>query len=187
MPLAFAFLGLAVLLVTSGLKGGTIADAFAGRLTDPLSPSAGLPSPEQLLGVDTTSLSDVPGAIGGGLVKGNKQGPNPALLVSIGRVAEQQFHLRVSECCAKGAPASWGPVHPVHVPGSDHYVCRAFDCSGTEANMHAFCVWVVQNHKGAIKQLIHNPGFAIDHGNDVGAAFFAAVWPGHRGHVHLAI
>lgn len=39
MPLAFAFLGLAVLLVTSGVKGGTVADAFAGRLNKPLDPA----------------------------------------------------------------------------------------------------------------------------------------------------
>lgn len=183
MPLAFAFLGLAVLLVTSGLKGGTVADAFAGRLSNPLDPSAGLPSPEQLLGVDTANLTDVPGALPGGLVaKGGA-----ALLVEIGKIAESQFHLRVSECCAAGAPKSWGPVHPVHVPGSDHYACRAWDASGSEANMHAFCVWLVSTHKASIKQLIHNPGFAIDHGRDVGAAFYAAVWAGHRGHVHLAI
>jgi hypothetical protein len=186
MPLAFAFLGVAALFVISGLKGGTIADAFAGRLSDPLNPKGGLPTPEQILGVDTANLTDIPGANIGGLVGGNKQGANPALLIACGKVAESQFHLRVSECKAPGAPASWGPVHPVHVPGSDHYVGRAFDCSGTEANMHAFCVWLVQNHKGAIKQLIHNPGFAIDHGHDVGAAFFAAVWAGHAGHVHLA-
>jgi hypothetical protein len=183
MPFAFALLGVAALFVISGLKGGTIADAFAGRLTDPLNPKAGLPTPEQLLGVDTADLTDVPGAITGGLV--GKGGA--ALLVGCGKVAESQFHLRVSECKAPGAPKSWGPVHPVHVPGSDHYSGRAFDCSGTEANMHAFCVWLVQNHKAQIKQLIHNPGFAIDHGKDVGAAFYAAVWAGHAGHVHLAI
>jgi hypothetical protein len=39
VPLAFALLGVAVLLVTSGLKGGTIADAFAGKLNNPLDPS----------------------------------------------------------------------------------------------------------------------------------------------------
>lgn len=184
MPLAFALLGVAVLIVTSGLKGGTVADAFAGRLNNPLDPSGPQPpTPEQQLGVDTGNLTDVPGAIGGGLVaKGGA-----ALLVEIGHVAETQFHLRVSECKAPGAPARWGPVHPVHVPGSDHYVGRAFDASGTEANMRAFCTWLVSTHKRSIKQLIHNPGFAIDHGRDVGAGFFAAVWPGHRGHVHLAI
>lgn len=184
MPLAFALLGVAVLIVTSGLKGGTVADAFAGRLNSPLDPSGPqLPTPEQQLGVG--SLTDVPGSNIGGLVQ--KQGKNPALLVSIGHTAEQQFHLRVSECCAPGAPSSWGPVHPVHVPGSDHYVCRAFDCSGSEANMRAFCTWLVSTHKGSIKQLIHNPGFAVDHGKDVGAEFFAAVWAGHRTHVHVAI
>jgi hypothetical protein len=186
MPLAFAFLGIAALFIISGIKGGTIADAAAGRLSSPLDPTGPhTPTPEQQLGVG--SLTDVPGSVAGALAGGNKQGANPALLVSIGKVAESQFHLRVSECKAPGAPASWGPVHPVHVPGSDHYVGRAFDASGSEANMHAFCVWLVQNRKGAIKQLIHNPGFAIDHGHDVGAAFFAAVWAGHIGHVHLAI
>lgn len=182
MPLAFAFLGLAVLLVTSGLKGGTVADAFAGRLNNPLDPT-GPHTPEQQLGVDTANLTNVPGALPGGLVATG----GAALLVEIGHAAESQFHLRVSECKAPGAPARWGPVHPVHVPGSDHYVGRAFDASGSEANMHAFCEWVVANHKQSIKQLIHNPGFAIDHGKDVGATFFAAVWLGHRGHVHMAI
>jgi hypothetical protein len=187
VPFAFALLGLAVLLATSGLKGSTIADVFSGKATDPLDPTGAHFTPLDLSSLGP--LTDVPGGaqLNATAQDSGKQGKNPALLVAIGHVAETQFHLHVGECSAQGAPKSWGPVHPVHVPGSDHYVGRAFDASGTEANMHAFCQWVVANHKGAIKQLIHNPGFAIDHGKDVGAGFFAAVWLGHRGHVHLAI
>jgi hypothetical protein len=58
VPLAFALLGVAVLVVTSGLKGGTIADAFAGRLNQPLDPAGPPPLP---FGVDSGDLTDVPG------------------------------------------------------------------------------------------------------------------------------
>lgn len=58
MPLAFAFLGAAVLFVISGLKGGTIADAFAGRLTDPFDPKGGTAAqPLDITGATATGNS----------------------------------------------------------------------------------------------------------------------------------
>lgn len=85
MPLAFALLGVAVLIVTSGLKGGTIADAFAGRLTNPLDPAGPQPpTPEAQLGVNSSDLVPVPGALPGGLVKSAKAGSPVAQGTSVG-------------------------------------------------------------------------------------------------------
>lgn len=67
MPLAFALLGVAVLFVVSGLKGGTIADAFAGRLTNPLDPAG--PAPLDLSGATDTgnAIADQLAGTGQGL------------------------------------------------------------------------------------------------------------------------
>jgi hypothetical protein len=67
MPLAFALLGIAVLFVTSGLKGQTIADVFGGKSTGTLDPSGAHFTPEQLLGVNTSELTPTGGEVAVGL------------------------------------------------------------------------------------------------------------------------
>lgn len=110
-----------------------------------------------------------------------------SLLVRSCLFAENHFGLRVSECDAPGAPARWGPVHPVHAPGSYHYQHRAADISGTEQAMRRFCDWALRTHVGDIAELIHNPGASVKHGRQVPSSFWGGAWEEHRNHVHLAI
>jgi hypothetical protein len=111
----------------------------------------------------------------------------PGLLVHVGLMSESRFGLRVAECDAPGAPARWGPVHPVHAPGSLHYAHRAADISGPEAQMHKFAAWVGQTHGPQLAELIHNPGSSVKNGGRVDPSFWgAATWAAHRNHVHVA-
>ncbi len=114
----------------------------------------------------------------------------PTTIVDLGFVAERDFGLTVSECSAPGAPARWGPVHPVHVPGSLHNEGRAFDASGAAADMNAFAAFVNQNCPSQMAELIHNPNGSIKHGvqrPDPVNFWGIDTWNGHLGHVHAAI
>lgn len=50
---------------------------------------------------------------------------------------EKQFHLTIRE------EPHYDPVDPVHVPGSLHYQHKAFDATGSQANMMAFAKFVI--------------------------------------------
>lgn len=103
------------------------------------------------------------------------RGPNKALLLSLVDVAQNTYGLTITATTNGG-----------HVPGSYHYSGRAFDASGSEANMHGFSEYC-KGMAGQLKELIHNPGYGVKDGRVVnGASVFAAVWAGHRDHVHVA-
>lgn len=112
-----------------------------------------------------------------------------SLLVRLGRIAEDQFGLQVTECCAPGAPARWGPVTPgVHSENSLHYRGEAFDAGGPLAQQEAYTAWVATNHGSQLAELIHNPNGSIDSGQPVGPDFWGAdTWQAHLRHVHVAV
>ena len=72
---------------------------------------------------------------------------------------------------------------------SDHTTGHAVDLSATIPYMAKATQWI--NSSGLWKQLkqgIHNPGLAVNMGQRVsGPGFFAAAWPQHVDHIHLAM
>lgn len=184
MNLAPAIIAMSIggIMLYSALKGISVTDVFAGKQGDSLNPH-GPNIPDEAYGSNQNPAADIPGDLAqGGKWKApagganSFKGPNSALLDTLAGVAQNQFHLTIT-----------ATTNGNHVFDSDHYAGRAFDASGTEANMRAFSQYVVAHYKGSIKQLIHNPGFAINNGMDVSPLFFAEVWPGHKNHVHLAM
>lgn len=113
--------------------------------------------------------------------------PAPTL-VALGLAAEEMFGLSVHECSAPGAPARWGPVHPVHSANSLHNQGRAFDAGGSTEDMRRFAAFLVENYTGDIAELIHNPNGSVKDRQRVGSDFWGPVtWAGHANHIHLAI
>jgi peptidoglycan hydrolase-like protein with peptidoglycan-binding domain len=130
-----------------------------------------------VVGVDTSSALGLPAIA-----------MPPATLVALGHAAEDLFGLGVGECSAPGAPASWGPVTPVHAPNSLHYQGRAFDAAGDDDAMRRFTSWVVENYGGTLAELIHNPNGSIKDGAAVDPGFWGdATWAAHANHVHLGV
>jgi hypothetical protein len=110
------------------------------------------------------------------------------LLVRLCHRAEDHFGLDINECNAAGAPARWGPVHPVHAQHSLHYAGRAADIVGPEQNMRRFARWVARKHAPKLAELIHKPGASIKNGQQVPPSFWGTVtWNAHGDHVHLAV
>jgi hypothetical protein len=102
--------------------------------------------------------------------------------------AETHFGLHVAECDAPGAPARWGPVHPVHSKNSFHYRHRAADISGGGQAMQRFAAWAMEHHLAELAELIHNPNASVSGGRRVPSSFWGAtVWAAHANHVHIAI
>jgi hypothetical protein len=180
MPVAWVAFLFGAVLVYSAWKDQNVLDTLLGRGGHIEGGSPGDIPDLQHGQPGTPSLSDTPTP-----TLDSSKG-KAGVLVSLGHIAES-YGLRVSECNAPGAPKSWGPVTQVHVPGSMHYMGRAFDTSGSETQMHAYCQFIHQHYKATLTQLIHNPGFAVYHGHDVGPAVYAAVWAGHRNHVHVGV
>ena len=179
MPLAWVGFLFGAVLLYSAWKDQNVLDTLLGRGGKIEGGSVADLPPLQHGDPGTPSLSDTPiptlGSTG-----------RASTLISLGRIAESHG-LTVHECDAPGAPKSWGPVHSGHAPASLHFRHRAFDASGSEAQMHSYCVFVHAHYKSAITQGIHNPGLAIYHGKDVGPAVYAAVWEQHRNHVHIGV
>jgi hypothetical protein len=167
----------------SAITGTSIVDVFAGRKNDALDARGGS------AGTDTApSTSALSGAVAGGASGGGRiapgvpqplafGGPHADLLARLAGVAQSHFNLTIT-----------ATTNGAHVPGSYHYSHRAFDCSGTEANMRAFATYVATSPDAPqIAELIHNPGPCIKNGQRVnGAVTYAAVWLGHRDHDHVA-
>jgi hypothetical protein len=65
---------------------------------------------------------------------------DPALLARLAKIGQSQFHLTIREY------APYDPVDPVHTGGSFHYSGKAFDASGSAANMAAFARFVMRNY-----------------------------------------
>lgn len=61
----------------------------------------------------------------------------PSTLKQLAAIADKQFHLTIREY------APYDPVDPVHTGGSFHYSGRAFDASGSPADMMAFTRYLI--------------------------------------------
>jgi hypothetical protein len=173
-------------LIFSALTGTSITDVLAGKKASTLdaqggslltigAPGAGT---DVLGGTDTLggpAVDAITGA-GGSVRTFGFKGPRAALLEQLANAAENQFNLKVTSVTSG-----------VHVPGSYHYQGRAFDASGSEANMRAYANYVISAHLSEILELILNPGQCVKNGRVVnGSLIYAAVWLGHRDHVHTA-
>jgi len=177
MASGILFLTLGGIMVYSALKGLSIADVFAGVVGNPLDPRGSHGNTG-----DTTNGSDVlpPSSLhnipGTALGKYAFKGPHAILLANLSGLAETHYHLRVTATTGGN-----------HVPNSYHYQGRAFDVAGPESDMRAFARMIYNQHRSQTLELIHNPGPAIKNGVSVdGPTVYAAVWAGHRDHVHVA-
>lgn len=73
-----------------------------------------------------------------------------------------------------------------HVANSYHYRGMAADLAG--ANMDAIGSWIAKHMTPMLTEGIHNPTLAVNGGHAVnGPSFYAAVWPGHKDHIHIAV
>lgn len=173
MPAAILALTLGGILVFSALKGIKVTDVLAGVTGDPLDASGHhlTALAANINGAATTLDPNLAGSLGSGFPKG----PEAALLGSLASTAQSQYHLKIT-----------ATTNGDHVSGSYHYQGRAFDASGSEADMHAFAQMIQNSYTPRIKELIHNPGFAIKDGKVVSPIVYTAVWLGHRDHVHVA-
>lgn len=146
-------------LVGASISGGSIA-----------SPIGGLPGP------GATGPITIPGGIGNQRIS----------LVQLGHIAQNRFHLRVSE-----HPAFGGVTPGVHARNSWHYKGRAFDASGSIDNMRNFAAFVRAHYGAHVLELIHNSpkgGISMANGKDISSSYWgAATWANHRNHVHLAM
>lgn len=178
MTPGIALLVIGGILLVSGWKNQALADVFDGtNKTDPggavpdyggvgVSPATGQPYAGPPRSGNWTPPS-------GGA--SSFRGPSSALLDRLASIAQNTYHLRITATTNGG-----------HVPGSYHYQGRAFDAAGSEADMHNFAAYC-ETIAGSLKELIHNPGFGVKDGRVVnGASVFAAVWQGHKDHVHVA-
>lgn len=190
MAAAIGLITIGGLLILSAIKGKGITDVVAGFIGDPLNPAGGM----REFPVDATVTGDPITTSAGKIDTGNilagstsasvptsgkfPAGPHPELLQRLYSMA-QAYGLTIT-----------ATTNGNHVPGSYHFLGRAFDAAGSEANMQRFASAVValNNSTHAVTELIHNPGFGIKNGQNVnGAVVFAAVWLGHRDHVHVAV
>jgi hypothetical protein len=172
-------------MVFSALTGTPITDVLAGKKAETLdshggskaqaAASAGVLGTDTLGGAAVNAITGKDGTVAAGVPQPlSFGGPNAALLLELADVAQTRFNLTIT-----------ATTNGSHVPGSLHYQKRAFDASGSEANMRAYANYVASTRLPDIAELIHNPGVAIKNGRIVsGPLVYAAVWLGHRDHVH---
>lgn len=182
MPIALALITVGGLLIYSAIHGVGILDVFAGKTGDVINPHGADTSDPAFGGGDFATVPAGDLGMGGTWTappggSHTFKGPNSALLDTAAGVAQNDYHLTITATDNGG-----------HVFNSWHYKGRAFDASGKESDMAAFAKYVHDNYKGALLELIHNPGFAVSDGQDVnGPVFYAAVWVSHKTHVHVAM
>lgn len=159
-------------MVYSALTGTSIVDAISGGKGNPLDAKGG----STVTFGDGTQSPDLSTPTISGQAPGSFRGPNAALLAELSGIATSRFRLKITSTTGGN-----------HVPGSYHAQGRAFDASGSEADMRAFAQFVFTQYGTRILELIHNPGPAIKNGKSVsGPIVYAAVWLGHTNHVHVA-
>ena len=167
------FLMTGVAFVIAGWKDYSITEVLTGK-HNPKTPEDRLPT------FNGVSLSDVAQSTP------LQNDVNPAggnLLLQLAYTAQNQFHLNVHEFCPP--QHCFGKVHAVHVPGSYHYKQRAFDASGSVANMRAFAAYVDDNYGANMTELFWNGPGARNRKN--GQKEPAGFVSGHTDHVHCAI
>lgn len=110
---------------------------------------------------------------------GDGAGHDPVTLHDLALTARDRFHLSIREY------PPFDRVDPVHVPGSFHDRGRAFDATGSVADMAAFANWVADKHGSRLEELFWNGPRPrnVDNGRPV------PQWTvgGHTGHVHVAM
>lgn len=169
MGLALALITVGSLLAYSGLKGKSIAEILKGELGNPLDPAGGdFQAKGKGVGMNPP-VGDVPH---GGKNKWGFKGPNADILTAAATAAETKFNLKITSV-----------LGGTHVKGSLHYKGRAFDASGSQADMAAFAKWLVDNYAIFALEIFFDPsnirikdGVQLPH--NVG---------GHTDHVHFAI
>lgn len=186
MAAAFLIVTLGGIMVYSALTGTSITDLVSGVANTKLDPKGGAtssadlgsltPQDPALTGTETLGGPAVDSITGSTTARNTYgfKGPRAALLTQLANTAVNRFHLKITSTSGGN-----------HVPDSLHYVHRAFDCGGSEADMRAFAQYVF-SQRSQILELIHNPGPCVKNGNSVnGAIVYAAVWTGHKDHVHV--
>lgn len=160
MIAAFAILLLAILFLLAGFSGRSLAEVVRGEIADPTRNPFKVDIPAATA---TATVANVTGGTGGtgldevfydplgqyldggtiheGSIGGHSDhvhvGGDHAKLLQLARVAQTQFKLTIREF------EPYDHVDPVHVPGSLHYSGRAFDASGSPANMMAFARYLI--------------------------------------------
>lgn len=162
MALAIVVIAVGGLMVFSSLKGISISDAFGGVVGDSIDPSGGLTGSSS--SGDTSGSSDVTGTSGN---VGSFKGPNAAKLKALADVAVNRFDLKIGNVCRSAAENSAAGGSPT----SKHLACRAFDTSGSAANMLAFARYVHDN--GNVEEVFYDPAGYVAPGYD------------HSDHVHV--
>jgi hypothetical protein len=167
------FLATGVTFVVAGWKDWSVTEILTGKHEDK-------PAEDRLPGLGGVALSDVAQSTP------LENTANPAgggLLTQLAYTAQNQFSLNVREYCPK--EHCFGVVHRVHVPTSLHYKGRAFDASGSVANMRAFAAYVDDNFGANMTELFWNGPGARNRKN--GQREPAGFVSGHTDHVHCAI
>lgn len=166
MVAAFGILILAALFIEAGISGRSLAEVVRGEvgrgfaLADIKLPSivtqSGSTQAASLGGTGVTggtgllecfydplgyyfdSGKVVQGSIGGHSDHVHVAAEHP-LIDRLAATAHTQFRLTIREF------APYDPVSPVHVSGSYHYQNKAFDASGSAADMRAFATYVIRS------------------------------------------
>lgn len=151
----FGLLVAALILIVSGYKNVSFADVLKGDLT-----SGASSFPNLLNSSNQSSNTD------------------DSLLHSLAEAGRTQFGLTIREY------APYDKVDPVHVPGSLHYQGRAFDASGSVANMSAFANWLKDNYGSQLTELFWGgmKPVGIKNGKPINN-----IPAGHTNHVHVGI
>ena len=105
--------------------------------------------------------------------------PGKIGLRRLAEIADKRFNLTIREY------APYDPVDRVHTQGSFHYRGRAFDASGSPADMARFANWVADRYGKQLAELFWNGQNArnIDNGRPIPRGTVS----GHIDHVHVAL
>lgn len=139
MIAAVALITIGFALVAAAVKGVSLADLFAGKSAPETEPSGDTPVSERASGADTDP-------------QGQFKGPNAALLRSLYNAAKNRFHLTPGSTCRS-------PEENARVGGSStslHLQCRAFDSTGSPADMAAFAKYAL-TFKPAVDEVFYDP------------------------------
>lgn len=158
MTLGFALFAFGLALVYSALKDKSVAEVLSGALGEDV------PFGNQATATELGS----PGISGGKNISAS-----PALLAYLQTAAKVMFGLRISEPIGRDSGG--------HVADSYHKENRAFDASGTPAQMQRYFNWVKTNFGGSVTELFYDPAGAIKNGKPI------APVGDHIDHVHTAI
>lgn len=177
MTLPLLLLMIGVPLLVSGFRDLSVREILTGEREDGKDPESVLkrlqalgdvPSSPELSKATGNSIASVTPA-GGPTGKG-------AGLYQLALTAQNQFKLTVREFMP------FDKVDPVHVPTSLHYRNKAFDASGTVANMRAFAAYVAQHDPDIDELYWKGPGtVTIKNGKPINPALIT----GHTDHVHV--